>query len=272
MFLHSANTSIYPILQACIEASNAIMEVYGEEFTPSIKLDGSPVTLADKNSNKILVEALQRTQIPIISEESHKEVYDIRRTWNKVWIVDPLDGTKEFIKKNGEFVICIALVENNSPILGIICSPVNETILIGGRNIQPCIVSFTDVESPESWKRIYPKKETTAPIVVCGSRSHHNEKVYFFHEKLKNEFGEVTFLKKGSALKFFDLAQGISDVYPRLAPTMEWDIAAGQAIIEALGGEVVNLETGKPLTYNKEDLLNPFFVVNTCAIIQRRKS
>lgn len=257
------------VLRACVEASEAIMQIYQTDFDPTLKSDGSPVTQADLLSNSIIKRALVKTGIPTIMEESVNSSFDIRKNWESVWIVDPLDGTKEFIRKNGEFAICIALVYQNQAVFGFIVSPVTKEILFGGKEIGVSLVDFDHIDELENCKTIYPKKEINHPLKIAGSRSHYSGSDLDFNQYMKEVFGEIEFIKKGSALKFFDLALGKADVYPRFAPTMEWDIAAGQAIIEALGGMVVHAETNQPLLYNKENLYNPFFIVKTKPFIER---
>ncbi|WP_343747117.1 3'(2'),5'-bisphosphate nucleotidase CysQ [Fluviicola sp.] len=265
------HTFVPIVLKACVEASEAIMQVYETDFDPNIKVDGSPVTKADLLSNAIIKQALEQTNVPAIMEEIRNAAFEDRRQWDSVWIVDPLDGTKEFIKKNGEFAICIALIHQNRPVLGFIASPVNEEILIGGKDITPAVVPFAELNNPENWRTISPQEAVNDPLQIAGSRSHHSGTELKFNQVMREVFGEVEFVKKGSALKFFDIALGIADVYPRFAPTMEWDIAAGQAIIEALGGIVEHAETGQPLSYNKENLYNPYFIVKSKAVIDRLK-
>lgn len=257
------------VLKACVAASEAIMGIYETDFDPSLKNDGSPVTKADLLSNAILKQALEKTGIPVIMEEIVNSPYEIRKNWETVWVVDPLDGTKEFIKKNGEFAICIALVHQNQPVLGFITSPVKQEILFGGKQFGTSFLIFEHLEQTENWKTVQPKTEPNRPLKISGSRSHHSGNDLKFNQSMREFFGEVEFIKMGSALKFFDLALGKADVYPRFAPTMEWDIAAGQAIIEALGGSVVHAETNQPLRYNKENLYNPYFIVKTKPVIER---
>jgi 3'(2'), 5'-bisphosphate nucleotidase len=259
------------VLKACIEASEAIMKVYETDFDLTRKSDGSPVTKADLESNAIIKKALEQTKLPAIMEEISNEPFEVRKQWETVWVVDPLDGTKEFIHRNGEFVICIALVHKNKPVFGVIASPVEEKILFGGKDIPASFISFNEIYQQEIWKSIQAKAEVNNPLIIAGSRSHHSKNELSFNQEMQDEFGEIQFIQKGSALKFFDLALGKADVYPRFAPTMEWDIAAGQAIIESLGGSVHHLETDLPLAYNKENLRNPFFVVKTKAVIDRLK-
>lgn len=269
MVISKIQTFIPQVLKACIEASEAIMQIYEGDFDPSLKMDGSPLTQADLISNSILKRALEQTGIPTIMEEIKNSSFEIRKNWETVWVVDPLDGTKEFIQKNGEFAVCVALVHQNQSILGFIASPVNQEIIFGGKDFQVNLLSFEDVDQPENWKTINPKTEINLPLKISGSRSHLSESDLEFNQSMSELFGEVAFEKKGSALKFFDLALGKADVYPRFAPTMEWDIAAGQAIIEALGGTVAHTETDRALTYNKESLYNPHFIVKTKAFIDR---
>jgi 3'(2'), 5'-bisphosphate nucleotidase len=253
-------------LAAVVEASAEIMRVYQEGFSPSYKRDGSPVTQADLASNAILERYLIPTNIPLLTEESAHASYEERNKWDLLWCIDPLDGTKEFIKRNGEFAINIALIEHKKPVLGIIASPVEQTVLVGGKHVQPALIPFDAIHDAAAWQLIEWKHEINSPIVIATSRTPHSGATLDYIHKTDAQFGAHTFLKKGSALKFFDLALGNADVYPRFAPTMEWDIAAGQAIMEALGGSVYHAVSGEPLYYNKANLLNPYFVVNSHAV------
>lgn len=255
-------------LQGAVEAAQAIMQIYSSDFSTTMKDDGSPVTIADHASNDVLVAHLSKTGIPLISEESLKAPFEERKNWDYVWCIDPLDGTKEFIKKNDEFAICVALVHQQQPILGIIVSPIQKTILVGGKVIPPAIIRFEDIDQPSAWNYIEQKQQINQPLVIAVSRSQGSGTDLKFNQSIKEQFGEVVFLKKGSALKFFDLAMGHADIYARYAPTMEWDIAAGQAIIEALGGKVIHAESGEPLYYNKANLYNPYFIVHTSSVIK----
>ncbi len=252
-------------LKASVLAADEIMRVYRTSFQKELKSDGSPVTEADNQASAIITNELRQTEIPIISEEELKENFSIRQNWKTVWIVDPLDGTKEFIKQNDEFAVNIALVENGKPVFGLIASPVEQTILFGGKEIGCFIAPFDAIDSPINWTEIT-AKELNNPVVLTSSRTPNFELFSTLIEEIKSK-KDIDFIKKGSALKFFDLAQGWADVYPRFAPTMEWDIAAGQAILEALGGKVLDVNTGKPLTYNKESLYNPHFIAKTKAFI-----
>ncbi|HLP55020.1 MAG TPA: 3'(2'),5'-bisphosphate nucleotidase CysQ [Fluviicola sp.] len=255
-------------LAAVVEASAEIIRVYREGFSPNYKRDGSPVTQADLASNSVIERYLLATEIPLLTEESVHAPYEERHQWEQLWCVDPLDGTKEFIKRNDEFAINIALIEHKKPVLGIIASPVEELILVGGKEVQPAVIPFTGISDRAAWQLIGRKTEINSPIVIASSRTPHSGATLDYIRKTNAEFGAHTFLKKGSALKFFDLALGKADVYPRFAPTMEWDIAAGQAIMESLGGSVYHAISGEPLHYNKANLLNPYFVVNSHAVNQ----
>jgi 3'(2'), 5'-bisphosphate nucleotidase len=258
-------------LQGAVAASEAIMTIYQQDYSADFKADGSPVTSADLASNEVLHHFLEQTGIPLITEESVHAPFDQRENWEYVWCVDPLDGTKEFVKKNDEFAVCIALIHQQRPILGIIASPVENVIMVGGKSVPPAKIHFDDILSTANWQYLEPKNSVNSPLVIAGSRSHHSGTELKFNTEMREQFGEVTFMKKGSALKFFDLALGNADVYARFAPTMEWDIAAGQAIIESLGGTVCHAENGQPLYYNKANLLNPYFIVKTQAVIAQNK-
>ncbi len=256
--------SLSVVLNGLKEASEMLLKHY--KNLPSIekKTDGSPVTLADLASHEILVKMLKTTGIPYISEEEKSVHYDERKNWEYVWIVDPLDGTKEFIKQNDQFCICLALIHNQEPIFGAIASPCAKEILIGGKQQKAAILSFDTIDSPNKWKQLTKENSLNSITIACSS-SHLSSKDSEFISKLKSFSKEVNFIQKGSALKFFDLAKNDACVYPRFAPTMEWDIAAGQAILEALAGKVVNAETNESLKYNKKDLHNPSFIASTFA-------
>ncbi|NND64112.1 MAG: 3'(2'),5'-bisphosphate nucleotidase CysQ [Flavobacteriaceae bacterium] len=250
---------------AAIEGGKAIMKIYATEFDVEIKGDNSPLTQADKNANDIINEYLIPTEIPIISEENKQTDYSERSKWSSCWIVDPLDGTKEFVKRNGEFTVNIALVQKGEPFLGVIYVPVSKMLY------------FTNTEANRSYKIVVEEDEISVddiiqnaevlqpaplsePVKVVGSRSHLNDDTKdFISEIEKNK--QVEIVSKGSSLKFCLVAEGNAHVYPRFAPTMEWDTAAGHAICKATGISVIDQSTNKPLRYNKENLLNPYFLV-----------
>ena len=255
-------------IQAAAEAGKKIMEFYTDEIDVTIKTDGSPVTLADIASSEVILNYLSQSNIPVTGEETTKENYDIRKQWSRSWCVDPLDGTKEFIKRNDQFAINIALIENHKPIFGLIASPVDEFMVFGGMDVGVFKTSFEHWNEVNQWERIDAAEKLNNPLIISCSNSAHSGTVLKYINELKKDLPTVDFLKKGSALKFIDLALGNADIYPRFAPTMEWDIAAGQAIIEALGGSVVHAYSNEPLEYNKENLLNPYFIAKTATFLK----
>lgn len=242
------------------------MHVYQHDFKSQDKQDGSPVTDADHAASACIEKILAPLGIPITGEETDKASFEERKNWTQSWCIDPLDGTKEFIKRNGEFAVNIALIENSQAIFGLIASPVQEEILLGSIETGVFRFNFKDWQAKEKWQKISPPTKSNKPLVMACSRSHHSGPVLQIIHELQQESEPILFIKKGSALKFFDLATGAADIYPRFAPTMEWDIAAGQAILEALGGEVVHAQTGEPLRYNKANLVNPYFIARTAAM------
>lgn len=255
-------------LKAAVEASEKIMEIYLSGFDTEFKLDGSPVTQADLAASAIIDSYLETTGIPITGEETVKTDYSIRKNWTESWCVDPLDGTKEFVKQNGEFAVNIALIHGTKAVFGLIAAPVEQKILFGGSEIGVYMVDFKNLNNPELWTKIEISNKINVPLMVTCSRSHDSGPILKFLHELKVNHPEIGFIKKGSSLKFFDLALGKADAYPRFAPTMEWDIASGQAILEALGGTIVHADTNEPLRYNKEDLRNPHFIAKSQALLK----
>lgn len=258
-------------LRSAALASKEIMQIYAEDFSAELKEDGSPVTQADLASSKVIHRELAVTKIPVTGEERAKATFEERKDWEFSWCVDPLDGTKEFVKKNGEFCINIAFLKGQNPQFGLIASPTKNKVIFGGKEIGVFICKLSEIENKEQWHGVNPFVELSKEVTMTCSRSHHSGTDLLFIQELRKEFEEVNFVKMGSALKFFELAEGRADVYPRFAPTMEWDIAAGQAILEALGGEVVHAETREPLVYNKSNLKNPYFIAKTKAFIEWEK-
>ncbi|OIQ26945.1 MAG: hypothetical protein BM555_06340 [Crocinitomix sp. MedPE-SWsnd] len=246
------------ILDSIYEASKAIMNIYKSDFDVEIKKDESPVTLADKTSNNILFKALKETGIEVISEEEVIPDYELRKH-KTLWLLDPLDGTKEFINKSDEFCICIALIENGVSIFGIIADPVNQLIIFGGRDFQAAKISYNeeDIFNPSHQLQTLSKTEIEN---VIYSRTHHTPRIDFFIKNQEQIHGPINRIRKGSALKFFDLVDENAQVYIRLWPTMEWDIAAGHAIYGSIGGEVIELTNFESLVYNKKNLKNPQFL------------
>jgi 3'(2'), 5'-bisphosphate nucleotidase len=241
-----------PLLALAREAGAAIMRVYAQDFVVSQKDDRSPLTEADMASHHLIVADLHKLApgIPVLSEESADIAWDTRRGWRRYWLVDPLDGTREFVKKNGEFTVNIALVEDGEPVLGVVYAPALDELHYGVRG-HGAFVCAGEEHLPISVRR-----PATVPLRVAGSRSHMDERSAAFIAAL----GEHTLLGMGSSLKFCRMAEARLDVYPRFAPTSEWDTAAGQAVLESAGGVVLTLD-GAPLRYNsKESLLNPAFL------------
>ena len=247
------------VISALEKASEKIMEIYVKGFDIDYKDDQSPVTEADIASNDILTKILSQFEITIISEEEKKPMYEYRKSKSLIWLIDPLDGTREFIKKNNQFCICIALVKNGRPILGFIASPTTKTILFGGKSIGAFKIPFNTKNALDNkWKLEIPKPNT--PKVLIRSNSPLSKSSAAFISKLEKKEGSIKQMNKGSALKFFDLLNGNADIYLRLAPTMEWDIAAGQAIYETIGGEIISIDSQEELTYNKMNLTIPYFL------------
>ena len=251
-----------------VEAGEAIMKVYSNKINVIYKEDESPLTLADKNANEIINKYLIKSKIPIISEENKILTYDERKNWDQCWIVDPLDGTKEFIKRNGEFTVNIALIEHSKPILGVIYVPATKTLYFTSEDclksykvlLKTNTISIDDIFNNAI--EIFPTQENDSILRIVGSRSHLNEatKSYILKIEKKNK---TKIVSRGSSLKFCLIAEGGAEIYPRFAPTMEWDTAAGQAICEAVGVKVIDITTNEPLKYNKHNLLNPYFLVST---------
>ena len=246
-------------IQAAIEASLAIKEIYSRGFEAIQKADGSPVTEADLKASNVINQVLSVSGHPVIDEETDKIPFEQRQRWKKCWCVDPLDGTKEFIKRNGEFAVNIALIENGKPILGVIASPVNEEFIVGGPKHGVQYASFQDFMNGAEPA---PIQRNTKPdlLSIIASNSHHTPLLLDFLKKLSDAGLKTELTRKGSSLKFFNLSMNQAQIYPRFAPTMEWDIAAGQAILEGIGGGVFDVNTKLPLSYNKENLLNPYFI------------
>ncbi len=254
-------------ISAALEAAKEILKIYhSDDFEVQLKSDDSPLTRADLVSHQVIESYLKPTNIPILSEEGKDISYDERKDWGQLWIVDPIDGTKEFIKRNGEFTINIALIENQRPTLGVVYAPVlNELYFssnkLGGFKVSVDLTNF-DVNNliDSSVKLPLSREDKTFTIIV--SRSHLSDETVDFIEEIKKEKGDVRLISKGSSLKLCLVADGSADCYPRFAPTMEWDTAAGQAICEHAGFRVIDWETKKDLLYNRPKLLNNWFVVN----------
>ena len=253
-------------INASIEGGHAIMEVYASDFAVEHKDDKSPLTLADKNCNEIIENILINTNIPILSEEGAKTTYEKRKDWEYSWLVDPLDGTKEFVKRNDEFTVNIALIHNGTPIMGVIYVPVKEELYFAMESLGSFKVNINSVienldtliSSSDKLPVNYKRKN----YVIVGSRSHMSTETEAFFEQKKKEHGNIEIMAVGSSLKLCMVAEGKADAYPRYAPTMEWDTGAGHAIVKYAGFSVKQYNSSEDVVYNKENLLNPWFLVN----------
>lgn len=252
------NVDINKIIPIAIAAGEEILKIYDQDFEVFEKDDESPLTMADKNANDVIIDALQKLypEIPYISEEVKQLAYSERKNWEYCWIIDPLDGTKEFVKKNGEFTVNIALVHNGEPILGVVYVPVSDDIYIGGKGNGSFKINI-DGEVTKLFKKV----NNTNKLKVIASRSHLSKEVEEYVEKLKNKGKDVEFVSAGSSLKFCLVAEGKADIYPRLAPTMEWDTAAAHIVCKEAGFLVIDYINQNELSYNKANLLNPWFIV-----------
>jgi 3'(2'), 5'-bisphosphate nucleotidase len=245
---------IKPVTEVAAMAGDRILEIYNTDFEIETKDDASPLTAADKASHVTIVEALAELtpEIPVLSEESVAVPWEERSQWPEYWLIDPLDGTKEFIKKNGEFTVNIALIQGHQAVLGVVHVPVTNRCFYGFQGGGAFELTPTgEVVS------IHVSSPAQEPVRVVGSRSHRGELVDAYLDKL----GDHIMVPMGSSLKLCLVATGEADVYPRLGLTSEWDTAAAQAVVECAGGKVVQLD-GSPVMYNaKEDILNPHFLV-----------
>jgi 3'(2'), 5'-bisphosphate nucleotidase len=244
---------IEPIVALATKAGQAILEVYATDFDVQEKSDESPLTQADLASHHCIVAALKllTPDIPIISEEEGLPAFEERRQWQRYWLIDPLDGTKEFVNRNGEFTVNIALIDSHRPVFGVVYVPVQDKTYLG------CEGHGAELRESGRVTPIRVADTSSTPVRIVGSRSHRGSSLDAFLERL----GETDMVPMGSSLKFCVIAEGRADIYPRLGPTSEWDTAAAQAVVEQAGGKVLELD-GRPLSYNaKEDILNPWFVV-----------
>ncbi|MBW1981322.1 MAG: 3'(2'),5'-bisphosphate nucleotidase CysQ [Deltaproteobacteria bacterium] len=272
-------------LQAATKAGAAILTIYQQDYTVDYKEDQSPITLADTKAHSIIEEFLSNSaapNLPILSEEGKHISYESRRKWDYFWLVDPLDGTKEFIKRRGEFTVNIALIHKGRPILGVVFVPARDLLYFAVDRLgafrchdeQTLVQLANAADSRQDHAKVLAEilpQAQTLPLVrpdnrnsltslrVVGSRSHGGEKLARFVEQARKNYHEVEFVPAGSALKFGLIAEGSADVYPRFGPTMEWDTAAGQCVVELSGGTVLSMTEQTPLRYNKKDLHNPYF-------------
>lgn len=263
---------LYTAIEAALKAGREILAIYEDpnaDFHVERKADNSPLTIADRRSHDVIAAALASTPYPVLSEEGRDIPYSERSAWHTLWIVDPLDGTKEFIKRNGEFTVNIALVTDGVPVAGVIYVPTRRELYFAdqanGAYKMPDIASLEgirDLDTLRGRSLRLPYSELHPRYVVVASSSHANAETTAYIDSLRSTRPDLELVSIGSSLKLCLVAEGKADVYPRFAPTMEWDTAAGHAIVRAAGGEVWQWETKESVRYNKEDLLNPWFIVS----------
>jgi 3'(2'), 5'-bisphosphate nucleotidase len=254
-------------LQASVSAGREILKIFEQgDFEVEHKKDSSPVTVADKNSNAIITEFLEQTELPVLSEEGRRIPFSERRNWKRYWLVDPLDGTKEFVRKSTDFTVNIALIENHKSVLGVIYIPFTKELFFGAKEIGAFKYIVNSDESDFKFKTIRIDSKQLDGIclnpnfTITGSRSHINTELLAYYEEMKKKYPGTEIISRGSSLKFCLLAEGKAHIAPRIGPTYEWDTAAGHAILNAVGGFVFQRGTEIELIYNKETLLNPNFI------------
>ena len=264
MSLMNLSEELEIAIRAALKAGGAIMKIYnGEDFEVEFKGDNSPLTKADKAAHKIITSYLSNSSLPILSEEGSDIPYSERKDWSQFWMVDPIDGTKEFIKRNGEFTVNIALIENQKPILGVVYAPALKDLYFAEQGVgsfkMESISSIEDTYKSEGIdlsKSSYPETYT---LVV--SKSHMNDQTQQFVDQKEQEYGEIATASFGSSLKICKVAEGSAHCYPRFGPTMEWDTAAAQAVAVYAYTSITKAHEKLTLEYNKENLLNPYFIV-----------
>lgn len=261
---------ILKAIDAALKAGEQILSIYEDpasDFQIERKADNSPLTIADRKAHQVISKMLSDTPYPILSEEGRSIPYKERSRWESLWIVDPLDGTKEFIKRNGEFTVNIAWVSGSVPRMGVIYVPVKRILYFADETLGAYklegITSREDTTLGELMARAVklPSDKGHEGYVVVASRSHLTPETEQFVKEARTSHNKVEMVSKGSSIKMCLVAEGLADVYPRFAPTMEWDTAAGHAIVRAAGGEIYRTDVYEPLHYNKENLLNPWFIV-----------
>lgn len=261
---------ILSAIDAALQAGEEILSIYDDpasDFQIERKADNSPLTIADRKAHETISRFLADTPFPLLSEEGKHLPYSERRAWETLWIVDPLDGTKEFIKRNGEFTVNIALVQHSVPVMGVIYLPVKKELYFGVYGQGAYKLSNIAIRNGMSWEELtakavrLPEASVRSRFVVVASRSHLTPETEAYIEEVKRTHADVELVSSGSSIKICLVAEGKADVYPRFAPTMEWDTAAGHAIARAAGMEIYQAGKEEPLRYNKEDLLNPWFIV-----------
>lgn len=262
------NELIAKAIEAAYAGGVEILDVYQSDFAIETKDDKSPLTLADRRAHEAIMHHLKGTGLPVLSEEGRSIPYGERASWERFWMVDPLDGTKEFIKRNGEFTVNIALIERGVPLAGVIYVPVKGVLYFGMEgfgayklSIHGTTQNFDPIALASVATRL-PAHAGKRRFTAVGSRSHMSPETEAYFAELRIKHGDFDVISMGSSLKICLVAEGAADVYPRFAPTMEWDTAAGHGIVRAAGKEIIDYTTSKPMVYNKENLLNNWFIVN----------
>jgi 3'(2'), 5'-bisphosphate nucleotidase len=261
------NNLLLKIVNTAIKAGDEILKIYNSnDFHIELKKDNSPLTKADIASNKIIIETLQQTGLPVISEENKEIDFEERKNWGKYWLVDPLDGTKEFIKRNGHFTVNIALINSNISEMGVVYLPYFRTLYFadinfGAYKCEKITDAFLAYDILMSRAKKISCKSKNERLRILASQSHFTTETQQFIDSISEKSGQdVDILNIGSSLKFCTIAEGEADIYPRFGPTMEWDIAAGHAVLKASGGNIIDVTTKKEIVYNKENLLNNNFI------------
>ncbi len=260
---------LFRIVMIAAEAGDAIADVYNSDFTSEEKADGSPITRADKRASEIISSGLSAwcPDVPVLSEEGADIPYAVRKTWRRFWMVDPLDGTKEFVKRNGQFTVNIALIDCGKPVLGVIYAPSLDLFYFAQEGAgsyrmkgRKALAGLKSVDDLRSRAEKMPLPRADRPFTVVASRSHLSKETQDCIDEIRRTHADLALVNVGSSLKFCMVAEGVAEFYPRFGPTMEWDIAAGQVIAQEAGATVAGGD-GMPLRYNKEDLHNPWFIV-----------
>ena len=255
-------------VNAAVEAGKEILKIYqSDDFGVELKKDSSPLTKADRKAHEVILSRLGQEKFPVLSEESAEIPYSQRKSWHKFWLVDPLDGTKEFIKRNGEFTVNIALIVAQKPTLGVIYVPVHDSLYFGDEFSGSFFLGSASVKLRDSGDFL--KSACSLPFRnhstfgIVASRSHMNQETSSFISGLQRKHQDVRIVSRGSSLKLCMIAEGEADIYPRFGPTSEWDTAAGHAIVSAAGGKVLKAGSDtEELQYNKPELLNPWFIAS----------
>ncbi len=254
-------------IDLALKAGEEILKIYNTGFTVDYKADNSPLTTADKAAHYIISSGLNATDIHILSEEGKAIPFEVRKKWPKLWIVDPLDGTKEFIRRNDDFTVNIALIHKQVPVLGVVYCPPLRTLYFASEVIGASYRATVPAEKNLPFADLLqiseklPDETGSEKLRIVASKSHMNNETSGFIDQLKEKYDQVSLVSRGSSLKLCQVAEGSADIYPRFAPTSEWDTAAANAVVNFAGGIVLDANTKEPLKYNKENILNPWFIV-----------